>query len=228
MIREAFVRGLSTRAVGRVVALITEEAVRAQTVSRLTRDLDQAVAQFPQAPLTDDWRDLFLDGVSLRVRRPGGRKRVQLFVAYGVRADGTRHLLAFTRSTRESQAAWEGLVQDLYRRGLEGRPLQLIVTDGCAGLAAALQTSYPRRGASAVLGPHAAQSAGGGAATRSGRGQSGCPGHLSRRQPDGGGEPGAGARPTRRWFAGSFRICPSCSRSSRVPGRCGDGCGRRT
>lgn len=144
LIREAFLRGLSTRAVGRVVALITEEAVSAQTVSRLTRDLDHAVAQFHQVPLRDDWRYLFLDGVSLRVRRPGGRKRVQLLVAYGVRRDGTRHLLGFTRSTGESQAAWEGLLHDLYRRGLDGRHLQLIVTDGCAGLAAALQTVYPR------------------------------------------------------------------------------------
>ncbi|OQW30341.1 MAG: hypothetical protein A4E19_10575 [Nitrospira sp. SG-bin1] len=144
LIREAFLRGLSTRAVGRVVALLTEDPVSAQTVSRLTRDLDHAVAQFHQAPLTDDWRYLFLDGVSLRVRRPGGRKRVQLLVAYGIRVDGTRQLLAFTRSTGESQAAWEGLLQDLYRRGLEGRQLQLIVTDGCAGLAAALQTVYPR------------------------------------------------------------------------------------
>ncbi|HJU05332.1 MAG TPA: IS256 family transposase [Nitrospiraceae bacterium] len=144
LIREAFLRGLSTRTVGRVVALITDEPVSAQTVSRLTRDLDQAVTQFHQAPVTDDWRYLFLDGVSLRVRRPAGRKRVQLLVVYGVRADGTRRLLAFTRSTGESQAAWEGLLMDLYRRGLEGRPLQLIVTDGCAGLAAALQTVYPR------------------------------------------------------------------------------------
>ena len=146
LIREAFLRGLSTRAVGRVVALVTEESVSAQTVSRLTRDLDQAVAQFHQARLTDDWRYLFLDGVSLRVRRPSGRKRVQLLVAYGVRADGVRHLLGFTRSTGESQVAWEGLLHDLYRRGLEGRQLQLIVTDGCAGLAAALQTVDPRVG----------------------------------------------------------------------------------
>ncbi len=78
------------------------------------------------------------------MRRPGGRKRVQLLVAYEVRANGTRQLLAFTRSTGESQAAWEGLLTDLYRRGLEGRHLQLIVTDGCPGLAAALQTVYPR------------------------------------------------------------------------------------
>jgi len=140
LIREAFLRGLSTRQVGRVVALVTEEPVSAQTVSTLTRALDRVVQQFHQAPLGDTWRYLFLDGVSLRVRRPAGRKRLQVLVAYGVRPDGRRQLLAFTRSLGESQQAWEGLLNDLYRRGLEGRQLELIVTDGCPGLAAALQT----------------------------------------------------------------------------------------
>ena len=144
LIREAFLRGVSTRPVGRLLALLTGEPVSAQTVSQVTRDLDQAVAQFHRASLGDAWRYLFLDGVSLRVRRPSGRKRVQLLVAYGVRADGTRQLLAFSRSQGESQAAWEGLLQDLYRRGLQGEQLRLIVTDGCAGLAAALQVVYPR------------------------------------------------------------------------------------
>jgi transposase-like protein len=127
LIREAFLRGISTRQVGRVVAILTGEVVSATTVSKLTRDLDQAVRQFHQARLEDDYAYLFLDGVSLRVRR-----------------DGTRHLLAFLRSQGESQADGEGVLQDLYRRGLEGRHLGLIVTDGCPGLAAAIPTVYPR------------------------------------------------------------------------------------
>jgi putative transposase len=144
LIREAFLRGISTRQVGRVVATITGEAVSAQTVSKLTRDLDEAVRQFHQAQLSDDYVYLFLDGVSLRVRRPTGRKQVQMLVAYGIRQDGSRHLLAFLRSQGEGQADWEALLQDLYRRGLEGKALQLILTDGCAGLAAAIRTVYPR------------------------------------------------------------------------------------
>ena len=144
LIREAFLRGISTRQVGRVVATITGETVSAQTVSKLTRDLDEAVQQFHQARLNDDYVYLFLDGVSLRVRRPMGRKQVQMLVAYGIRRDGSRHLLAFLRSQGESQADWEALLQDLYRRGLEGRSLGLILTDGCAGLAAAIRTVYPR------------------------------------------------------------------------------------
>jgi putative transposase len=144
LIREAFLRGISTRQVGRVVAILTGESVSAQTVSRLSQDIDDAVRRFHQARLQDDWVYLFLDGVSLRVRRPAGRKRVQMLVAYGVRADGTRQLLGFLRSQGEGQQAWEGLLEDLYRRGLEGKNLKLIITDGCAGLATAIQTVYPR------------------------------------------------------------------------------------
>ena len=144
LIREAFLHGISTRQVGRVVAILTEEAVSAQTVSKLSRHLDRLVKAFQQAPLKDEWAYLFLDGVSLRLRRPGGRKRVQMLVAYGVRADGSRQLLAFLRSQGESQAAWEGFLNHLYGRGLVGKNLLLIVTDGCPGLAAALQTVYPQ------------------------------------------------------------------------------------
>jgi putative transposase len=144
LIREAFLRGISTRQVGRVVATLTGETVSAQTVSNLTRDLDRAVAEFHRATLKDEWAYLFLDGVSLKVRRPAGRQCVQMLVAYGVRQDGTRQLLGFLRTKGEGQAHWEALLNDLYRRGLKGDKLLLIVTDGCPGLAAAIQTVYPR------------------------------------------------------------------------------------
>ena len=108
LIREAFLRGISTRQVGRVVATLTGEVVSAQTVSKLTRNLDRAVEKFHQARLRDAWVYLFLDGVSLRVRRPAGRQRVEMLVAEGVRAEGSRQLWGCLRSRGESQAAWEG------------------------------------------------------------------------------------------------------------------------
>jgi putative transposase len=144
MIRQAFLRGISTRGVGRVVALLTGESVSAQTVSQLTRVLDEQVTQFHHAPLGDDWCYLLLDGVWLKVRRAFGPQKVLLLVAYGVRTDGRRQLLAFVRAKSESQAGWEGLLNDLYRRGLRGQRLQLVITDGCPGLAAAIPAVYPR------------------------------------------------------------------------------------
>jgi transposase-like protein len=143
LIRQAFLRGIATRAVGRVVALVTGEAISAQTVSRLTRILDRQVRAFQEAEIEDDWAYLLLDGVWMKVRRSFGAQRVLLLVAYGIRPNGERRLLAFVRARGESQAAWEGMLQNLFQRGLRGQQLHLVITDGCAGLAAALQTVYP-------------------------------------------------------------------------------------
>jgi transposase-like protein len=144
LIRQAFLRGISTRQVGRVAAILTGEAVSAQTVSQLTRVLDQAVRAFQERRLGDDWAYLVLDGVWLKVRRAFGPQKVLLLVAYGIRRNGTRELVAFTRAKSESQAGWEGLLNDLFRRGLCGANLQMVITDGCPGLARALETVYPR------------------------------------------------------------------------------------
>ena len=69
-----------------------------------------------------------VDGVWLKVRRAFGPQRVLLLVAYGIRQNGTRELLAFTRAKSESQVGfWEGLLNDLFRGELRGRSLQLVL-----------------------------------------------------------------------------------------------------
>lgn len=80
LLREVFLWGVSTRQVGRAVGILTGEVVCPQTVSRLIRNLDEAVRQFHQAALQDDWAYLFLNGVSLRVRRTCGRQRIALSI----------------------------------------------------------------------------------------------------------------------------------------------------
>jgi transposase-like protein len=62
----------------------------------------------------------------------------------GVRADSSCHLTGFLHSGPESHAGWEGLPEDLHRRGLVERNLKLIITNGYERLAAVMQTVYPR------------------------------------------------------------------------------------
>lgn len=144
LIREAFLRGISTREVGEVLEPILGCRPSAQTVSRITKSLDGEVRRFHWRGLPDDVRYLLLDGVTMTIKRPGGVGRKLVLVAYGIRPDGTRVLLDFKLALTESSAAWEAFLEDLFRRGLEGRNLALIVTDGCPGLASAIGIVYPR------------------------------------------------------------------------------------
>jgi len=145
LVREAFLRGISTRQVGEVLEPILGEAYSAQTVSRIVQGLDQAVGTYHRRRLGDDYVYLFLDGVVLKVRDSLGkvRRRVVL-VAYGITRDGRRELIGYRLAQGESEAAWTAFLQDFFLRGLEGRHLRLITTDGSQGLAAALGLVYPQ------------------------------------------------------------------------------------
>jgi putative transposase len=145
LILQAFLRGISTRQVGQVLAPVLGAAYSAQTISNITRQLNEAVGQFHRRPLSDDYVYLFLDGVVLKVRDLAAKvRRRMVLVAYGVLPNGKRQILAYQLAHGESETAWGEFLQDLFLRGLTGRNLQLIVTDGGKGLRAALPLVYPR------------------------------------------------------------------------------------
>lgn len=66
-----------------------------------------------------------------------------VLVVLGMTEDGKKWVIHFTIAHGESQAAWDAFLSDLYRRGLRGEGLELIVTDGGTGLLAAWPFIYP-------------------------------------------------------------------------------------
>ena len=145
LVREAFLRGVSTRQVGEVLEPVLGESYSPQTVSRIARGLDQAVQAFHRRRLRDEYIYIFLDGVVLKVRDVRGKvRRRWVLVAYGITAAGRRELLAYQLARGESEASWTAFLQRLFLQGLEGRRLQLVVTDGSSGLRAALGLVWPQ------------------------------------------------------------------------------------
>jgi transposase-like protein len=144
MLRQVFLRGVSTRQVGPVLETLCGQRVSATTVSALTRSLEQAARRFHDRPLEDRYRYLLLDGVFLRVREAGGVRRRVVLCAYGITAGGERELIDFQLGRYESEAAWESFLHRLFTRGLTGALLELVVTDGNTGLHRALALVYPR------------------------------------------------------------------------------------
>jgi len=143
LIRETFLAGTSTRRAGEVLAPILGETLSPQTVSRVVRSLDQEVWHFHNRLLSDCYLYLILDGVTLKVKGANGVRKRMVLSAYGVTREGKREMISFRQATSESEAQWEGFLRDLYERGVYGRSLLLVVTDGNPGLHRALDTVYP-------------------------------------------------------------------------------------
>ena len=143
LIRECFLAGVSTRRVGEVLAPVLGEAPSPQTVSRVAQSLDAEVRRFHNRPLADHYLYLIIDGITLKVKGATGVRKRLVLSAYGITPKGRRELISFRQAPAESEAQWEAFLEDLYRRGLEGKALALIVTDGHSGLHRALDMVYP-------------------------------------------------------------------------------------
>ncbi len=143
LIRECFLAGMSTRRVGEVLAPMLGEAPSPQTVSRVVQSLDAEVRRFHSRPLADGYLYLIMDGIVLKVKGATGVRKRLVLCAYGITPEGKKELVSFRQAPTESEAQWEAFLQDLYQRGLEGKALALIVTDGHSGLHRALDMVYP-------------------------------------------------------------------------------------
>ncbi len=94
-LQAVFVLGVSTRQTGRALATLVEEAVSAATVSAVAKALDASVLGFHRRQLSDQYRYLVLDGVSVRIRLVGKVQRRMVLCAYGITRQGRRELIDF-------------------------------------------------------------------------------------------------------------------------------------
>jgi transposase-like protein len=146
--------GMSTRAVSEQLYRAFGALVSAGTISALVAELDAELATFRARRFERGYRHVFLDGKHGKVAEPSGRRgrgRMRegvLLLAWGIRHDGSEELIDFRVARDESEGSWDGFLRDLRERGLVEvnrwqERLETIISDGDAGLAAALALNYP-------------------------------------------------------------------------------------
>ena len=112
----------------------------AATITRMTKDWQDEAAGFGRRSLAGvDYVYVWVDGIHLKVRLE--QDKVCLLVMIGVRADGTKELVALADGHRESAESWADLLRDCKRRGMQA-PV-LAVGDGALGFWSALRDVFP-------------------------------------------------------------------------------------
>jgi transposase-like protein len=142
-LKDIFLAGVSTRWVGEALSCLLDAPVSAATVSKVTKTLDKEVRKFQNKELLDEYQYIILDGINLKVKEGLRYKKKCVLVAYGITFLGLREIISFRQVNKETKTMWLAFLNDLYRRGLEGRNLRLITVDGQKGLLSALDEVYP-------------------------------------------------------------------------------------
>jgi putative transposase len=112
----------------------------ASVVTRLTSQWQAEREAFSQRDLSErDYVYCWADGIHFNIRLEEGR--LCCLVIVGVRADGSKELVAVADGQRESGDDWAELLRDCRRRGM--RAPAVMVGDGALGLWRALREVFP-------------------------------------------------------------------------------------
>ncbi len=132
VVMEAYVNGVSTRKVDRLVEQLGIAGMTKDRVSALCRGLDEQVGAFRGRPLQGEYPYLWLDAKHVKVRSGGHVRSKALVIAYGVHDSGRREVIGLDLGEIESEAFWTEFLRDLRARGLAG--VRLAVSDHHEGL----------------------------------------------------------------------------------------------
>ncbi|OPZ41413.1 MAG: Transposase, Mutator family [Actinobacteria bacterium ADurb.BinA094] len=140
-IADAYLAGVSTRRVDKLVRTLGIEGISKSEVSRLAASLDEVVAAFRSRPLEGAYPFLSLDALVIKAREGGRIASVAAVHAVGVTADGRRESLGLDLITTEDGAGWTAFLRGLVARGLRG--VVLVTSDAHQGLVDAVGATLP-------------------------------------------------------------------------------------
>ncbi len=137
VVLEAYVNGISTRKVDRLVEQLGVQGMSKDRVSAMCRALDEQVEAFRSRPLEGDYPYLWLDAKHVKVRSGGHVRSKALVIAYAVHESGRREVIGLDLGEVESGGFWVEFLRSLRARGLVG--VRLAVSDHHEGLKAAIE-----------------------------------------------------------------------------------------
>lgn len=128
---QLYKKGITTREISDLIEKMYGHYYTPQTVSNITKAVQEQVTKFHTRPISDRYVAIFCDATYLNVRRDSVAKEA-LHVVYGITADGMKEVLDYALYPTESADNYRDLLTSLKARGIE--QVLLFVTDGLKGI----------------------------------------------------------------------------------------------
>ena len=111
-----------------------------QTMSNMTKVMLEHVDAFTKRTLEKRYVCIYIDATYIAVKRDTVSKEA-VYLAVGIREDGSKEVLTYTIAPTESAYVWNELLQDVKARGTE--EVLLFISDGLKGIVDAIEQVYP-------------------------------------------------------------------------------------
>ena len=137
-----YAKGMTTRDISSHLEDIYGIEASAEMISKITdRVLPEAKA-WQSRPLESKYIVMFLDAIHYHVKEEGQVVKKAVYIAIGIRLDGTKEVMGMYIGGNESAKYWLGVLNDLKARGVQD--ILVCCVDGLSGFCDAIATVYPQ------------------------------------------------------------------------------------
>jgi transposase-like protein len=137
-----YARGLTVREIQGYLVETYGTEVSPDLISTVTDGVLAEVTAWQSRPLELVYAVVFFDALRVKIREDGVVRNKAVYLALGVRRDGTREILGIWIETTEGAKFWMKVFNDLRTRGV--LDILIAVTDGLTGMPTALEAVFPK------------------------------------------------------------------------------------
>jgi len=137
-----YARGMTTREIQSHLEEIYGVEVSPALVSTVTDAVVDEVKSWQGRPLESLYPIVYLDALYVKIRENGHVQNRAIYLAIGVKLEGTKEVLGMWTSANEGAKFWLQVLTELRNRGVED--VFIFCVDGLKGFPEAIETVYPR------------------------------------------------------------------------------------
>ncbi len=136
-----YARGMTVREIQGFLAEMYATDVAPDFISAVTDAVLTEITAWQSRPLEPMYPVIFFDALRVKIREDNVVRNKAVYLALGVRPDGTREILGLWIENTEGAKFWMKVFNDLKTRGVAD--ILIAVTDGLKGMSEALAVVYP-------------------------------------------------------------------------------------
>jgi putative transposase len=137
-----YARGMTVREIQGYLAEMYGVEVSPEFISKVSDAVLSEVTTWQSRPLETLYPVVFFDALRVKIREDAVVRNKAIYLALGVRADGTREILGLWIEQTEGAKFWLKVFNDLRTRGVAD--ILIAVVDGLKGLTEAIASVFPQ------------------------------------------------------------------------------------
>ena len=136
-----YAKGMTTRDISSHLRDVYGVDASAEMISHMTDRILPIAKEWQNRPLERKYAIVFMDAVHFNVREDNRTIKKAVYVAIGVKLNGTREVLGMWIGGNESAKYWLGVLNEIKNRGVED--IMIVSVDGLTGFGDAIHAVFP-------------------------------------------------------------------------------------